>query len=571
MLLLLRLASLTSALMLTLTLTLGGVAGGLDESHNNNDGVGPEGTIAIAASAASTAASSWKFPLLLSCLAGASTCVGASVVFCFKPSTIRRSMAFSLSLAAAVMITISVVSILPEVAKGIVVVSVADYSAGIDSTDMDANANADADAIHNRNYHAHGTRYSHVRTDLLLERLFSFAVGVGAYLLLAKLMVFLPDPEHLYLLDNPGEDEDYKRNYDLYLSDVDDDNDDSNDNVVAAALSVAAGDSNDDDCEYDYEKNSKDNVRRRTTGKKMDSSSNNSRNRNSNRRDRDRALDRALSLSTDTILSSSSNSNSNGLLLPQQIVHAVDENSNNNRTNNLFHLEQGGEDLRAFSKEQRKRSWRVALMLFVSLLIHNFPEGLCVAASAKESPELGITVAIGIFIHNVPEGIAISVPCIAARPDRPWLAFWLASASGLAEPLGAAVALLLLGDDDIDSGASRQPDLENVLGFVAGVMITVALWELYPEAIQASRYDGSNSSSSSSSSSRETTTTTNTITITSTRQRNNASFSTFCTCAWIGQQLRRPTRFLLQKQNRSIVWGSIVGMALMVATELYLT
>ena len=47
-------------------------------------------------------------------------------------------------------------------------------------------------------------------------------------------------------------------------------------------------------------------------------------------------------------------------------------------------------------------------MLFVSLLIHNFPEGLCVAASAKESPELGITVAIGIFIHNVPEGIAIS-------------------------------------------------------------------------------------------------------------------------------------------------------------------
>jgi len=30
------------------------------------------------------------------------------------------------------------------------------------------------------------------------------------------------------------------------------------------------------------------------------------------------------------------------------------------------------------------------------------------AASAKESPELGISVAIGIFIHNVPEGIAIS-------------------------------------------------------------------------------------------------------------------------------------------------------------------
>ena len=166
------------------------------------------------------------------------------------------------------------------------------------------------------------------------------------------------------------------------------------------------------------------------------------------------------------------------------------------------------------------------------------------AASAKESPELGITVAIGIFIHNVPEGIAISVPCIAARPDRPWLAFWLASASGLAEPLGAAVALLLLGDDDSDNGngntgASHQPDLENVLGFVAGVMITVALWELYPEAIRASRHAAAGSNTSS----RE-----------------------------IGRQpLRRPTRFLLQKQNRSIVWGSVMGVALMLATELYLT
>ena len=135
-----------------------------------------------------------------------------------------------------------------------------------------------------------------------------------------------------------------------------------------------------------------------------------------------------------------------------------------------------GKDLR---REQQK-AWRVAMLLFVSLLVHNFPEGLAVAASALESTSLGITVTIGIMIHNIPEGIAIAIPCLAARPDQPWLSFLLASVSGLAEPAGAFVALVCL------RGVEKSPDaimsLENILAFVAGIMIIVALWELFPEA-----------------------------------------------------------------------------------------
>ena len=54
------------------------------------------------------------FPILLSCLAGASTCVGAAIVFWLDPIQIRKSMSFALSLAGSVMITVSVVSIGPE-------------------------------------------------------------------------------------------------------------------------------------------------------------------------------------------------------------------------------------------------------------------------------------------------------------------------------------------------------------------------------------------------------------------------------------------------------------------------
>ena len=95
------------------------------------------------------------------------------------------------------------------------------------------------------------------------------------------------------------------------------------------------------------------------------------------------------------------------------------------------------------------------------------------------------------MIHNIPEGIAIAIPCLAARPDSPMLGFALASLSGLAELLGAVVAVLCLSKASKQHDASTVTDggdsidmfsMENVLSFVAGIMITVALYELFPEA-----------------------------------------------------------------------------------------
>jgi ZIP family zinc transporter len=62
----------------------------------------------------------------------------------------------------------------------------------------------------------------------------------------------------------------------------------------------------------------------------------------------------------------------------------------------------------------------------------------------------------------------------------PYLAFALASLSGLAEPLGALVALFFL--QNVSKSSTDMLNMENVLAFVAGIMITVALYELFPEA-----------------------------------------------------------------------------------------
>lgn len=52
-----------------------------------------------------------------------------------------------------------------------------------------------------------------------------------------------------------------------------------------------------------------------------------------------------------------------------------------------------GQDL---ASTDARRAWRVTWLLFISLAVHNFPEGLAVAASSLHSPHLGITTAMAI-------------------------------------------------------------------------------------------------------------------------------------------------------------------------------
>ena len=119
----------------------------------------------------------WKFPLLLSFLAGASTCAGAAIVFVFNAKQIERSMSFSLSLAASVMITVSLISIGPEAMEDVII----------------------------RRRDGGGDYYYSVDIPLFLERFFSFASGCFGYWLLSKALAAFPEPESLFLDNNKNE------------------------------------------------------------------------------------------------------------------------------------------------------------------------------------------------------------------------------------------------------------------------------------------------------------------------------------------------------------------------------
>jgi len=123
---------------------------------------------------------------------------------------------------------------------------------------------------------------------------------------------------------------------------------------------------------------------------------------------------------------------------------------------------------------------RMGLFTALAITIHNFPEGLATFLAALESPATGAAIAVAIALHNIPEGISVSVPIFYATGNRK-KAFIYSFLSGLAEPLGAAIAYVVLRIIVGGGGAGVPPQLMGILfGGVAGIMVYISLDELLP-------------------------------------------------------------------------------------------
>lgn len=140
-------------------------------------------------------------------------------------------------------------------------------------------------------------------------------------------------------------------------------------------------------------------------------------------------------------------------------------------------IESGGLDEKEKDLIRQGKQWRLALIMMLALTAHNFPEGLAVAVSSMESQRLGFVVMAAIAVHNIPEGIAIAMPVFDATKSR-MRAMQMATLSGLAEPLGALVALTMLPPEMLEGRG-----MDGLLCAVGGIMTCVALIELFPEAI----------------------------------------------------------------------------------------
>ncbi len=127
-----------------------------------------------------------------------------------------------------------------------------------------------------------------------------------------------------------------------------------------------------------------------------------------------------------------------------------------------------------------RKLMRMGLFTALAIAIHNLPEGLATFLAALQDPALGVAIAVAIALHNIPEGISVSVPIYHATGDRK-KAFMYSLLSGLAEPLGAGVAYLILL---LSTGGGAWVIPAEMMGIlfsgVAGVMVYISLDELLP-------------------------------------------------------------------------------------------
>lgn len=132
-----------------------------------------------------------------------------------------------------------------------------------------------------------------------------------------------------------------------------------------------------------------------------------------------------------------------------------------------------------FRRAAKQKRYTGTQKMIFAVTLHNLPEGMAVGvafAGALADPAIAIQSAmllsVGITLQNLPEGSIISTPLAAiGTPKRK--AFAAGALSGVVEPLGAILALLLT--------QLIQGILPFILSFAAGAMLYVVADELIPD------------------------------------------------------------------------------------------
>lgn len=158
-----------------------------------------------------------------------------------------------------------------------------------------------------------------------------------------------------------------------------------------------------------------------------------------------------------------------GMLLIALIDYAIPAIGNPHEVKSVEDVKEGP------TKDDFAKLKKMGLFTALAIAIHNFPEGIATFTSTLQDPSLGIAIAIAVAIHNIPEGIAVAIPIYYATGNR-MQAFKLSFLSGLAEPVGALVAFLIL-----------MPFLNGIMfgvifAAVAGIMVFISVDELLPAA-----------------------------------------------------------------------------------------
>ena len=132
------------------------------------------------------------------------------------------------------------------------------------------------------------------------------------------------------------------------------------------------------------------------------------------------------------------------------------------------HLHMGSEE-----PEGPKSDLKKSTMLVLAVTLHNLPEGMAVGVAFAG-------ILTGNALQNFPEGAIISLP-LRSEGETRMKAFTMGTLSGVVEPIGAFVTILL--------AQILTPLVPYLLAFAAGAMLYVVVEELIPESAQGEHSD----------------------------------------------------------------------------------
>lgn len=125
------------------------------------------------------------------------------------------------------------------------------------------------------------------------------------------------------------------------------------------------------------------------------------------------------------------------------------------------------------SKMNLSGDMRFGYLIFISILLHNLPEGLAIGSSFMSTEKLGITIAIVIGLHNIPEGLAMALGLICSKMKVSKVIL-LTIVAGIPMGIGSFFGVYF--------GSLFSSLIGVFLATAAGTMMYVVLEEIFPKS-----------------------------------------------------------------------------------------
>lgn len=118
------------------------------------------------------------------------------------------------------------------------------------------------------------------------------------------------------------------------------------------------------------------------------------------------------------------------------------------------------------------KGFQSGYLIFLSILLHNLPEGLAIGSSFMATENLGMTLAIVIGIHNIPEGLAMALSLVGSKMST-YKIILLTIIAGIPMGIGSFLGAYF--------GGVFSSLIGVFLAIAAGTMMYVVLEEIFPK------------------------------------------------------------------------------------------